>query len=284
MSISLHPCAQLSAEQREALDRALSAYYAKPPNSYYEIAGQAVDQYRPDLLPFHCDLVNRVSSGQRLLELGCGDAHLCSHIERRGAHYTGVDHSPELLAANRHRYPAATFLSVDTVLTNDFDVVASLYTIEHVVDPPAYLDRLWSLVKPGGLVAVICPEFIDSYGYAPSVHFGKTPRRLREKLLAGDFGDSFAHLVDLYWHAPRWKSRARASAPGVFWINSRPSEFYGISHGVDTDAVHLPRLLDLTWWFEQKTAEIVVTSKTLPGVPQPVLDYNCYLVARKNVH
>jgi 2-polyprenyl-3-methyl-5-hydroxy-6-metoxy-1,4-benzoquinol methylase len=282
VSISLLPHAELSSAQRESLNQALSAYYSNPPKSYYEIAGQAIDCYTPELLPFHCDLVGRVLPGQRLLELGCGDAHLCPQIERKGAHYTGIDHSSDLLADNRCRYPHATFLPVDAALANDFDVVASLYTIEHVVDPPAYLQRLWSLARPGGLIAIICPEFIDSDGYAPSIHFGTTPRRLREKIIAGAFGDALAHLIDFLWHAPRWKARARTSAPGAFWINALPSELHGRNHGVDTDAVHLPRLLDLMWWLEQRGAEIVVTSAVLPGVPPSVLRYNCYVVARKN--
>jgi 2-polyprenyl-3-methyl-5-hydroxy-6-metoxy-1,4-benzoquinol methylase len=282
--ISLLPYAKLGVARREALRQALSAYYANPPKSYYEIAGQSINCYTPELQPFHCDLVSRVLPGQRLIELGCGDAHLCSQIERKGAHYTGVDHSSQLLAENRRRYPSATFLAVDAALANDFDVVASLYTIEHVVDPPAYLQRLWSLARPGGLIAIICPEFIDSDGYAPSIHFGKTPRRLREKIIAGAFGDALAHLIDLYWRAPRWKARARTSQPGAFWINALPSELHGRNHGIDTDAVHLPRLLDLTWWLKERGAEIVVTSQTMPGIPLSVLRYNCYVVAQKNAH
>jgi len=282
VSIALLPLNELSREQREGLDRELAAYYANPPTSYYKIAGQALGQYSPDLQPFHCDLVNRVAVGHRVLELGCGDAHLCPQIEKKGANYTGLDHSPALLADNRRRYPGATFLPIDAGVANNFDVVVSLYTIEHVVDPPAYLERLWDLARPGGLVAVICPEFIDSKGYAPSIYFGKTPRRLREKLISGAFADALAHLIDLCWLAPRWKVRAKTSPPGVFWINARPSELHGKTHGIDTDAVHLSRLQDLKWWFKQRDAEVLATSDSLSGVSPSVLNYNCYIVARKH--
>jgi SAM-dependent methyltransferase len=267
--------------QRKSLDQALLAYYTNPPQTYYEIAGRAIDLYTPELLPFHCDLVSKVFPGQRLLELGCGDAHLCLQIERKGAHYTGLDHSPQLLADNRRRYPNATFLPIDETLTGNFDVVASLYTIEHVVDPPAYLERMWNFCQPGGLLAVICPEFVDTKSLSPSFFYGHTPRRFRQKVSALAFGDAWAHLCDLKWNAMRWRKRARAASPGAFWINLQPRILHGADYSIDADAVHLPRLKDLIWWFEQRGAAIVETSQTMCGVNPDVLRHNCYILARK---
>jgi hypothetical protein len=93
--------------------------------------------------------------------------------------------------------------------------------------------------------------------------------------------DAARHILDLRWNAPRWQAQARRSPPGVFWINTEPSELHGRVHGIDTDAVHLPRMTDLTWWFQQRRATILATSRTLPRVPEDVLRHNCYVLAQK---
>src|SRR3982751_4077664 len=101
--IAINQLSDLSPADISALESALVRYYASPPTSYYEIADQAATQYQPDLMPFHCDLVSRVEPGFRILEVGCGSAHLCPQIEARGSYYTGIDHSRDLLERNRAR-------------------------------------------------------------------------------------------------------------------------------------------------------------------------------------
>ena len=280
MSIRVSPQADLPAQEKRALDEALTAFYRNPPPSYYRIADENAGHYTRETTPFHCDLIDRVSPGMRVLELGCGTAHLCPHVEAQGAHYTGMDHSPELLAENQRRFPKARFLPIQSSPEERFDLVASLYTIEHVVDPPTYLERLLSFVKPGGLIAVICPEFIDGECVPPSFFFGHTARRLREKLTSFSFGDALAHLLDLKLRAPRWHQAARAAAPGAFWINLQPRVLHGAEYSIDGDAVHLPRLADIRWWLEKRGATIEATAQTLPGIPAEVLRYNGYVVAR----
>src|SRR5262245_16660932 len=105
MSICVRRLAELTPQTISDLQQRLNDYYSHPPDSYYTIADQASANYRPDFQPFHCDLVARVKSGMTVLELGCGTAHLCPFIEAKGGLYTGADHSPELLASNRRRFP-----------------------------------------------------------------------------------------------------------------------------------------------------------------------------------
>lgn len=283
MSINVRPLAELKPEEISALQSRLTDYYSSPPDSYYEIADQAATQYTPGLLPFHCDLVSRVETAATVLELGCGTAHLCPVVEARGAAYTGMDFNRELLERNRQRFPRARFFQIGSEVRENFDVVASLYTIEHIVDPPAHLQTMWNFCKPGGLIAVICPDFIDGDELPPSFYYGKTPRRLRQKLATLAFGDACQHLFDLFWLAPRWKKRARATEPGAFWINLQPRMLHGADYSIDADAVHLPRLKDLVWWFARRGGTIVATSRTLSDVDPAVLRYNCYVVAQKPI-
>jgi SAM-dependent methyltransferase len=282
MSLDLRRRAELSPEQIAALEQALAAFYKNPPANYSPIADQAAQRYTPREQPFHCDLAGRVFPGARLLEVGCGTAHLCSHVEKNGGAYTGLDYSEALLQDNRRRLPQARFFPIGTALGEAFDIVASLYTLEHIADPPVYLESLWRYCRPGGLVAIICPEFIECPSFPPSVFFGKTPRRFREKLSALDLADAAGHLLDLKLRAPHLKKALQDGPPGAFWINLKPRILHGAEQfSSDADAVHLPRLKDLVWFFEQKNAAILQTSTGMPGVSDEILRYNCYVLARK---
>jgi SAM-dependent methyltransferase len=282
MSFDLRRRAELSADRIAELEQALSAFYKNPPANYYQIADRAAQKYTPAEQPFHCDLVGRVFPGATVLEVGCGTAHLCPHVEKNGGVYTGLDFSETLLQENRRRFPHACFFTIGTPLAETFDIVASLYTLEHIADPPVYLESLWRHCRPGGLIAILCPEFIDGPGFAPSVFFGKTPRRFREKLATLDFVDAASHLIDLKLRASRWKKTLQASPPGAFWINLKPRILRGAKQfSSDADAVHFPRLNDLVWFFEQKKAAILQTSMGMPGISDEILRHSCYVLIRK---
>src|SRR6266446_9352806 len=280
MSLELRRRAELSSKQIAELDGAMAAFYRNPPANYYQMADQAAQHYNAKEQPFHCDLAACVSPGGFFLEIGCGTAHLCPHVEERGGIYTGIDYSEQLITENQRRFPRARFLRIGTPLTESFDIVASLYTIEHVVDPPAYLELMWRHCRPGGLLAVICPEFVECPSLPPSLFYGRTPRRLRQKLRKLALADAFGHLVDLQVRGPLWQKRAQQGPPGAFWMNLRPRVLHGAEYDIDADAVHLARLRDLVFFFEQKGARIVRTSQTMPDVSPEVLRYNCYVLAR----
>ena len=281
MSIQLCRHAEVSVAQLAELEKAMAAFYSHPPANYYQIADQAAQKYTPNAQPFHCDLVERVSPGTHVLEVGCGTAHLCHYVENRGGHYTGMDYSVELLEGNRKRFPNALFFQIGAPPKRTFDIVASLYALEHVTDPPRYLESLWHYCRPGGLVGIICPEFVENPGLAPGCYYGKTPRRFREKLQTFSFIDAICHIVDLKIHALRWKRTALASPPGAFWMNLQPRALKSTAFSCDEDAVHMARLKDVACFFQNMGAEIVTTSAQMPNASPEVLRYNLYLLAKK---
>lgn len=64
--------------------------------------------------------------------------------------------TPSVLERARTRVPKVTFVCGDffeiDFPPNTFDVVVSLEVLSHVADQPAFLGRLASLLKPGGLL------------------------------------------------------------------------------------------------------------------------------------
>jgi SAM-dependent methyltransferase len=254
MSIQLFPHAKLSPARLNELDQSMGAFYRRPPANYYQIADQAARRYTVEEQPFHCDLIERVFPNAKVLEVGCGTAHLCPPVEKKGGHYTGMDYSADLLTDNRQRYLNALFFEIGTDLKEQFDIVASLFTLEHVTNPPAYLELLWNHCRSGGLIGIICPEFVENPGLAPGVFYGRTPRRFREKLRTCSFIDAMNHLLDLKIRAPLWKKKALNTPPGAFWINLQPRALYAEVFRSDADAIHMARLKDIVWYFQNKNA------------------------------
>lgn len=283
MSLDIRRHKDVPTAERARLAEAMVAFYGAPPPSYYSIADGSAQRYSTLELPFHLHLVEQVQPGATVVEVGCGSAHLCPQVEQRGGRYTGLDYSEALLAGNQQRFPQARFLRLTDPLAEQFDIVASLYTIEHVVEPEAYLRRLWNLCRPGGLVAVICPEFVDNEVPPPSLFYGRTARRLRHKFQRLALGDAVGHVLDLKRRVVAWKQAAQAAPPGAFWLNLRPRVLHGAEYVVDADAVHLVRRLDIEWFFRQTGAELVQTSASMDGIPFDILQFNAYVLAHKSV-
>jgi hypothetical protein len=143
-----------------------------------------------------------------------------------------------LIERNRRKFPHAIFWEIGTDPKDPYDLVCSLYTIEHVVRPVEYLELLWSYCRSGGIIGIICPDYIDGDGIPLSVYFGSSALRIREKVMRGRFWDLACHLYEWKVLAPKWKQKAREMKSGAFWMNLDPSDLAGHPHRIDGDAVH----------------------------------------------
>ena len=99
-------------------------------------------------------------TGLDLLDLGCGGGLLSEPMCRLGATVTGADASEEnIKTASIHA--AEQNLEIDYQATTaavlvdagrSFDVILNMEVIEHVADPPAFIDQCSRLLKPGGIM------------------------------------------------------------------------------------------------------------------------------------
>ncbi len=87
-----------------------------------------------------------------ILDAGCGTGWLCERLQPFGA-VTGTDLADEVVEQARQRVPKARFVAGD-IMTVDvgrgFDVVTSLEVLSHVADQPAFMRRMFELIRPGG--------------------------------------------------------------------------------------------------------------------------------------
>ncbi len=95
-----------------------------------------------------------------VLDVGCSFGHFLRDMEREGWRSVGIEPSPVAAA-----YAAS--LLAGTVLTSDFessdlesgsfDAVVSLYVLEHVSDPRAFLEKVHRVLAPRGSAIIRIP-------------------------------------------------------------------------------------------------------------------------------
>lgn len=105
-----------------------------------------------------CDFINEESE---VLEVGCGDGSAAKEISKRvkDIKYTGVDLDPNMWKGREDFNFIAAKAEELPFLSASFDVVFSMFVIEHLVFPASFLDEAWRVLKPGGCLIIIAPNF-----------------------------------------------------------------------------------------------------------------------------
>ncbi len=90
--------------------------------------------------------------GERILDLGCGDGQLTGRLAATGAAVTGVDASPEMIAAARARGIDGRQGNAESLPFADqsFDAVFSNAALHWVRDQDAMMGEVRRVLKPGG--------------------------------------------------------------------------------------------------------------------------------------
>lgn len=126
-------------------DRPLTAYPAK-------LARYLFDRYG-------------LEAGQKLLEVGCGRGEFLSGFIACGVKGYGVDRSR---AAEKY-CPQAELKSADLETEGlpyedgTLDVIYSKSVIEHFHNPEKLVTEIYRVLKPGGLVITMCPDWEFNY-------------------------------------------------------------------------------------------------------------------------
>ncbi len=156
--------------------------------------------------------------GKRVLDIACGEGYGSHLIKQAGAaHVTGVDISNESVAKAKKlfsgdglEFKAADAASLDVLFPeNEFDVVISVETIEHLADPRSFLESLKRLTKPAGVILLTCP---NDHWYYPE-EGQSNPYHLRKYCL-----EEFQKLTtEVLGNNVRW-----SVGTGVFGFGSTP--------------------------------------------------------------
>lgn len=100
--------------------------------------------------------------GKRVLDVGCGDGMLSVTMAEAGAHVTGLDADPHMLAAARERASKVeakvTFIEGDArqlpFADDTFDVVVAITVLCFVVDTDRAMSEMARVLRPGGHLVI----------------------------------------------------------------------------------------------------------------------------------
>jgi SAM-dependent methyltransferase len=189
------------------LERRMLRYYANP--LYHEQwIRHANAAWRPEAHGAQLAAVARIPIGARLLEVGCGDTAAAAELLQRvpDLRYHGVDisipaHRTRTLRLARASGAALPFAAAA------FDVVLSMFTIEHATSPHRFLDECWRVLRGGGSLLIIAPDFLNNAMASERVGFGYGTGR--EKLRRGQWLDALLTFFDSRVRLPLARQRRR---------------------------------------------------------------------------
>jgi trans-aconitate 2-methyltransferase len=115
------------------------------------------------------DLISRIhlDKPQTILDLGCGPGNSTAALRRRwpGAEVTGLDNSPEMIAAALREYPSGEWVLGDLATYQpaaQSELIFANATLQWLPDHETLIPRLFSFVRFGGALAVQVPANGDS--------------------------------------------------------------------------------------------------------------------------
>jgi SAM-dependent methyltransferase len=269
---------------RKSLEMTMVSFYQNRPalarSAYYASAGNS------DPFGLRTELLAYIDVGGCILEVGCGKATLADQVVERGGQYYGADVDPEAVDLARRR-PGVVEVRCESIsmLSYDqasFDFVCSHYVLEHLAHPEEALRRLWQLVRPGGYLAVLCPQ--ASRRWFPSYPWTARQEGIRRCLRHGHLMNALQALVErLSFAAVLWLRGVMLRMGRRPWFPTYPHPRCLAQSRVtevesDYDMVYFANDLEIECSLSSFPDAVVVRSSARQGEP---LHGQCFVVARK---
>ncbi len=221
------------------LEQRMMRYYGNPlyHDEWIRFANTA---WRPEAHAAQLAAVARIPAGATLLEVGCGDTAGAVELLERvpDASYHGVDISIPANHQRDLRLARASGIRLPFA-SESFDVVISMFTIEHTIFPHRFLDECWRVLRPLGKLLIIAPDFL--HNAMASERIGIRYGTGRDKLRRGQFLDAALTLFDSRVRLPIGRlrralrlRRGRYSFP----VLTNPRCLYRGEFVTDCDAVY----------------------------------------------
>jgi SAM-dependent methyltransferase len=162
---------------------------------YYKISKKASLQ-----IGSHAGLIklsDYCRTAEKILDVGCGEGSRLNTLLPKNKSGWGIDISSDAISKAKVQYPNHRFqVSNGTKVPfadNYFDLVYSAFTLEHTTKPKIFISEMFRVVKPGGRVIILCPN----YG-APNRRSPVSDHPPLKKLFIGLLKD-FMPVNDLNW-------------------------------------------------------------------------------------
>lgn len=133
-------------------------------------------------------LAMEFATGKKVLDIACGEGYGTNLLASNAAHVTGMDIDKKTIQKAKIKYNKKNInfkeSTAEKILANDneFDLVASFETLEHLSDHISMINEIKRVLKPGGLLIISTP---DKKTYSDQRDY-KNPFHVRE-LYYGEF-------------------------------------------------------------------------------------------------
>ncbi|MDP3451792.1 MAG: class I SAM-dependent methyltransferase [Bacteroidales bacterium] len=124
-----------------------------------------------------------------VLDFGCGTGHICNEIAGNVGFIHAIDISTKMIEIAKNKASVSSILNIDFERTTIFDKKFSEGTFDAIIafnifhlleEQQKYIQRLWQILKPGGLILSATPCMSEAPGLNFILRFfsiiGLTPK------------------------------------------------------------------------------------------------------------
>lgn len=205
---------------------------------YYDTA----DEFSEDIFenPGFVKIRDELKKHHSILEVGCGSGIKLSQLTNAEHEAHGCDINSYAIERAQKKFPHINFFVQDSTKfdakDNTYDAVMTFFVLEHVQDSVAFVSELLRITKPGGVLAIMCPN----YG---SPFFPSPPSKYKR----GKLGKALLYLS-------RFASTLRyhLNLPSASTLHFKAVEPITSEYKTDYDTVVEPYLYDLKRFVEEK--------------------------------
>lgn len=156
-----------------------------------------------------------LARGRHVLDAACGEGYGSALLARNAASVLGIDLSADTVAHAQTRYEAlglsyaqGDVLALDGLVAEQFDLVVSFETLEHVDDHERLLAGFARVLKPDGLLVVSTPDrhtYTDLAGNQNPHHVKELYREEFESLIGRHFPRHRLYGQRVVSHSMMWR-------------------------------------------------------------------------------
>ncbi len=224
----------------DKLENELANYY-RLNSSYYENIDFTKEYWFSNVI--YRDLLEIAKQCFDIAEIGCGKSNILEVDPALQTKYTGLDFSSDMLAQNKERFPDANFIQLTSSnhlpLEKKFDLVFSVFVLEHVVRPHLFLENCNQILKPGGTLVIICPNYVG-FRQMTSIKVGLSFGSVSSKIKRLKFLDALISFFESKVLLPKFiknLGKMNVITPN-FFVNTQPLVFGEGFVFPDADAVY----------------------------------------------
>jgi 2-polyprenyl-3-methyl-5-hydroxy-6-metoxy-1,4-benzoquinol methylase len=113
------------------------------------------------------DMVSRLGSGLRVLDVGCGDGVISEPVSKLGNYVTSVDLPTITILAHKRGVSLVVAGDAEQLpfASDSFDVVLASELVEHLWNPSGFFDEAYRVLRAEGYLIVETPEGKASLRY-----------------------------------------------------------------------------------------------------------------------